>query len=481
MAFTLKIEGNFFVIFNTASPFSEVFRSTRAQTSFVYYQESAVDYFEFKALGANFIKNVVKYDFTDLIDSRTGVAFSSVALLRAFLSLNLGIESQNVYSGLADKFVFISSPNDFPSAVANVRTLEANVTYFITANIDLAGDRLVGSEKTTIIGGSSENCTLTSTGLGVGVALFTSVWTTPIRHISFINVDTGVSIDGTGNNAALDWSGVNFVNIPKSGILKDVDNFIFNKGAFLESGLISYTGTIGTVAFTDCLFRQDTNAKLFDLQAGLTITRRFRVIYSSFIVSGERTALDLNASAIIPDESLILENNNFSGGGVYLTGIDAESNKALFIRNVGIENTSANGQLYMQNNAVATTVAAVDTFYKIAGTTTLSDDNSKFSHTNNRLTCTATISRKYLIQANLTFTAGNNNVCEFGFYDSQIPGIRVPSKTKSTANAGGRAENIPLVCVVRMKDGDFIEVHGANSSLADITVESLNFVITEIN
>lgn len=90
MSWTVKIEGNFFVIFDTASPFSEVFRSTRAQTSFVYYQESAVDYFEFKAQGANFIKNVVKYDFTDLIDSRTGVVFTSVGALSTYLSQNIG-------------------------------------------------------------------------------------------------------------------------------------------------------------------------------------------------------------------------------------------------------------------------------------------------------------------------------------------------------------------------------------------------------
>lgn len=78
------------MIFNTTTPFSEVFRSTRAQTSFVYYQESAVNYFEFKALGANFIKDVTKYNFTDLIDSRTGAAFTSVAALSAYLSQNLG-------------------------------------------------------------------------------------------------------------------------------------------------------------------------------------------------------------------------------------------------------------------------------------------------------------------------------------------------------------------------------------------------------
>lgn len=418
----------------------------------------------------------------DILSTEAGISIEegSMHYYNGAARLHNGTRISTV-GGNPNHIVWVGGLEDLPTPISGVITLADNVTYFLTTDLDLAGNRLVGGSDTTIIGGSSENCTLTSTGLGVGVPLLTIAYTTPIRHISFENVDTAFAVDGTARVVALDWTGVNFVNVPNVGTIDSVDNWIFTKGAFLNSGGLSLTGTIGTVAFNQSLFNSDSGNTLFNLQAGLTITRRFRIIYSSLIVLSGETGISLNASATIPDESLILDTCNFAGGGTYLTGIDAESNKALFIRNVGIENTSANGQLYMQNNAVATTVAVVDTFYKIAGTTTPSDDNSKFSHTNNRLTCTATISRKYLIQANLTFTAGNHNVCEFGLYDSQIPGIRVPSRTKTTANAAGRAENITLFCVTRMKDGDFIEVHGANASLADITVESLNFVITEIN
>jgi hypothetical protein len=135
----------------------------------------------------------------------------------------------------------------------------------------------------------------------------------------------------------------------------------------------------------------------------------------------------------------------------------------------------------MQNNATATTVGASNTFYKVAGTTTASADNSKFSHSNNRLTCDAVISRKYYIQATLSFTSNASNVCEFGFYDSQLAAIRTPSRTLSTANAAGRAENVTFMCVADMSSGDFIEVHCANTTGANnITVESLNFIIIEI-
>jgi hypothetical protein len=177
----------------------------------------------------------------------------------------------------------------------------------------------------------------------------------------------------------------------------------------------------------------------------------------------------------------LLDTVNFSGDGTYLTGLDHTSNDSLFINCKGIINTAVNGQLYMQGNATATVVSATNTFYKVLGTTTASSDNSKFSHSNNRLTCDAIISRKYLIQCFLSFTSGNNNVCEFGFYDSQLAAVRTPSKTKSTANASGRAENIGFACVLTMESGDYLEIHASNTSATtNITVDNMNFVITEI-
>lgn len=89
MAFTLKIEGNFFVIFNTATPFSEVFRAPKLHTSFFYRQENSIDYFTFKASQGVFVSGSTKYVFDDLIDSTTGSVFASVAALQTFLSTNL--------------------------------------------------------------------------------------------------------------------------------------------------------------------------------------------------------------------------------------------------------------------------------------------------------------------------------------------------------------------------------------------------------
>jgi hypothetical protein len=376
---------------------------------------------------------------------------------------------------------FINSIDDFPAAITSVITLESNVTYFICSTIDLVGSRLVGSSNTTIIGGSSENCRLKSTGLSSATALITSEWSLPMRNIT-IEHGTALNLDATANaNQALDWFGVNFTDCAIIGTIKNYTNFILQDSAFLNSGGLTFDGTIGTIGATQCLFDCNASNTAIILPATLTVTRRFRITYSSFIVLSGETAIDVNASATIPTESYILDTVNFSGGGTYLAGLNHTSNDSLFINCTNITNTAVNGQLYMQGNATATVVSATNTFYKVLGTTTASADNSKFSHSNNRLTCDAIISRKYLIQCFLSFSAGNGNVCQFGFYDSQLAAVRTPSKTKSTANASGRAENVGFACVVTMDSGDYLEIHASNTSATtNITVDNMNFVITEI-
>jgi hypothetical protein len=381
-------------------------------------------------------------------------------------------------SGISGGVVFVSSKADLPTPSAGVITLADGVTYFFTTTVDLTGDRLVCGVNTTIIGGSSENCRIKSTGLVS--ALITSVYSLPMRNIT-IEASLALNLDGDATTTAIDWFGVNFTDCAVVGTIKDYTNVIISDSAFLNSGGLTFDGTIGTIGINNTLINCNASNTALILPATLTITRRFRIIYSSFVILSGETGINVNASATIPTESYILDTVNFSGGGTYLTGVNHTSNDALFFNCVGITNTAVNGQLYMQGNATATVVSATNTFYKILGTTTPSVDNSKFTHSNNRLTCDAVISRKYLIQCFLSFSSGNSNICEFGFYDSTLSAIRTPSRTKSTANASGRAENIGFGCVVTMVAGDYIEIHASNtSSVTNITVDNLNFIITEI-
>jgi hypothetical protein len=376
--------------------------------------------------------------------------------------------------------VFIASKSDLPTASGGVITLANNITYFITAIVDLTGDRLVAGQNTVILGASSENCYLKSTGLNSSTALITGNYSLPIRNISFTHGKV-FDLDGDGVTTALDWFGINFVDCQTVGTIKDYSNFVMTDSAFLNASGLTFDGTIGTVAFGNCLFDNYASGTAITIPSTATISRRFRIIYSSFITSSGETSINVSSSASIGNERYILDTVNFSGGGTYISGVDDTSNKSLFINCVGITNTAVNGQLYMQGNATATVVSASNTFYKVLGTTTASSDNAKYTHSNNRLTNDASVSRKYLIQCVLSFTSSANDVCEFGFYDSKLSAVRTPSRTKATANAAGRAENVSFSCVVSHIQNDYLEIHCRNTSGArNITVDQLNFIVTEI-
>lgn len=400
----------------------------------------------------------------------------------------MGIYSDGAYSGVREvpsEFVLVSKKSNLPPAVGGVITLADNATYYFTDVVDLTGDRLLGGQNTTILGSSSENCRLKSTGL-TGTALLTSEWTTPIRHIT-IEADVALSLDATGNaDQALDWYGVNFTDCGTVGTVKNYGNFVINSTAFLNSAGLTFDGTIGTIAISNTLLSGSFGNDLITFASTLTITRRFRQIFSSVIpVGSAAAAYRVAAGATIPDEGFILIECNFvqAAGSTIVDGLGnvSSSNKILAKGCVGIDNTSVNGQLYMDGNTTPTTINTISTFVKVAGTTTASADNAKYTHTDNRLTNDAARARKFLIQATLTYTAGNNNECEFGFYDSLLGGIRPPSRTRSTANSAGRAENISMACVVEHSQGDYIEVWVANNSgTTDVTVEDMNVLITEL-
>jgi hypothetical protein len=379
-----------------------------------------------------------------------------------------------------NQMIFVESLEDLPAVENGVISLEDNVTYFITQVVDLQGNRLVCGENTTIIGGSSENCRLKSTGL-IGTALITSQYSLPIRNIT-IEADVALDLQGDGVTTAIDWFGVNFTDCNVVGTIADYSNFIMTDSALLNSGNMTFTGTMGTIGFSQCLFNNISGSTAIILHENLTVTRRFRIIYSSFITLSGETSISVDPLTTINTESFILDTVNFSGGGAYLDGVNALDNITLFIKCVGITNTSVHGQMYMQNNATATTISNTTNFVKVEGITTAYSDNEKYSHSNNRLTNEAIIEREYLIQCTLSFAAGNNNVCEFGFFSSRDNQVLTRSIIKSTANASGRAENITFMTLAKQKAVDYIEVWVRNTSaVTNVTVSDMNVVITEIS
>ena len=383
-------------------------------------------------------------------------------------------------TGLAgNEFVFVFSKLDLPTPVSGVITLANNYTYFITKTIDLTGDRIVAGVNSVIIGGSSENCILKSTGLSSSTALITSVYSLPMRNIT-ITHGTALNLDGDGTTTALDWFGVNFTDCATVGTIKDYTNFVMSDSAFLNSGNLTFDGTIGTIGMSNCLFDCATTSTALILPSTLTVSRRFRVIYSSFIALSGETAISVDASAAISSERYILDTVNFSGGGTYTSGVSYTDNKALFVNCVGITNTSTKGFMYMLNNTTDTAigVANANVWVKATGTTT-SGTNSKFTHTTNRLTYNGAFTNSFLITLNATVrSAGTSQsisigVAKNGTIITESEGI-VRTATANVEHGGSTQ------AVLEMVANDYVELYVRNTSSTDIRVTDFNFNVVKI-
>lgn len=429
----------------------------------------------------NFVNNQA---FTDTL---TTLASNDTILVRdsSNSKKNTEISYGNFVSAIGggitnDNFIFVNSKSDLPTASSGIITLGDSITYFFTTIVDLLGDRLVCGLNTVILGASSENCYIKSTGLNSSTALITSVYSLPIRNISFTH-GTVFNLDGDGTTTALDWFGINFVNCATVGTIKDYTNFVMGDSAFLNSSGMTFDGSIGTIAFGNCLFDTSTGGTAITLASTLTVSRRFRIIYSSFVTLSGETSLNVSASATISDERYILDTVNFSGGGTYITGVDQTSNKTLFTNCVGIANTTTRGFYYMVNNTTDTPIGVVNVnvWKKALGTTTADSNNSKFSHSSNRLTYTGAFNTSFLVTVNTAVraSASNQNI-SIGIAKNGtiLPNseMTIRTSTSNQEHPGSTQYQIDLIT------NDYVELFVKNSQQTDVRVSDLNFSVVKI-
>lgn len=405
---------------------------------------------------------------------------SELSRLRA----KLGIDALALLPYEGDGIQFVNEKKDFGPSVGGVITLEAGKTYYVIGDIDLQGDRLETGGVVTLLGTSSETASITSTGLADGTPLFTSRYTIPVRFITFKNVHTAIYIDDdSGANAplAVDWLGVNFLNVTVIGEIGTVGNFIYDTGAFLGSQGLTFTGTVGTVGFANSLFQGDGTAdSIIEITSTATFTRRFRIIYSSVVAFSSTVGITVSSSATIPVEGFILDTVNFSGGSTYVSGITSDDNKSRWSECRGIPNSSAISSYYMNGNATATVISAIGTAVKVAGTTTSAAITQKFTNTNNRSTYNGAILRDFKVTAVLSADSGNNN--EVGIYIAKNGTLITESEVYITTNAGGRAEGGVAQTIVALTQDDYIEIFVENSTaIANITVSELSVIVEALN
>ena len=414
-----------------------------------------------------------------------------------------GGETQFKFLDDIRNFIFVGTKNDLPPAVNGVINLKDNYTYFFTTTVDLQGDRLVAGDNTTILGGSSENCRIKSTGIATDVALLSSVYSLPIRNITFEAPYAINLVASIPSVHALDWFGVNFTNCAKVGIISSYNNFILLDGAFLNSQDLTFDGTTGTVGFNQCLFSGNFGLggtkSILNFPSTFICSRRIRTTVCSFVVPSGYTGITVQDGVTFSQpESFIIQTCNFSGPGTKIgvsTHTDINGRDSFFEGNRGIDNTFPSGQFYMKNNSTPTVIGigSTDIWTKIVGiTTTDGSINSKFTATDNRVTYNVATDRKFLSQATVTFTqdvpASGPFIdfdVEVGIYDygssAGIGTILRSSATLVNSTTYGQFYTVHLTDIHDHKQNDYVELHIRNKGTdTGIIVTGMSLLVTSI-
>ena len=391
------------------------------------------------------------------------------------------LQAQIYELGASDFIQVIEVKEDLPDSVNNTITLVDNVTYLFVTDVDLMGDKIECGVNNVILGYSSENCSITSTGLAVGTSMIESSNTTVIRYISFKDVDTCFEFDGGGNVMALDWTGVNTYNIPNIGTFTNFDNIVFKVCAFIDSSNLNVSDSFDSFVMTDTICTGGTGT-LINFLPNTVCNRRIRIQDSPFVTYGTANGINVDPTVSIGNEQYILNSINFSnvGTGSSLTGLDYTSNKSEFSGNSGIINSAKFANYYATNNSNVTTIPSRDTPVVANIVTTFNPVSQKFAFTNNRATYTGGVQGFFKVQATCSITANSNND-QISVYIAKNGVLVNQSVVTTTSDSRNRLQNVTLFTPLELDPNDYVEIWVENNTDAsNITVTSCNTLVESL-
>lgn len=241
---------------------------------------------------------------------------------------------------ISDNFVVVKTLADFPTPVANVISLNALTTYFITDAIDLLGNSLyldIGS----VLKGTSVSVSAIYSSLPITTDLIVSVSTIDFSNIKFLgtNIDSLFNISSDSTNSVI-INKCEFTDFTTSlGTILEYGSVSINGCSFNNCGELNFNGTIDVLKINNCIGIPETASTLFNVLSTCIITYRLSIYDNVFICNGTSTAINVHASATIPTSGYVLIGNTFTGAGTYVTGLASTDPESFFKINVGITNT----------------------------------------------------------------------------------------------------------------------------------------------
>lgn len=376
--------------------------------------------------------------------------------------------------------VYVSALSDLPTPTGNVITLDGTKMYVFSGIIDISpnyinlnGANLRGTDP-------SKDGVMSSVSGGVLRSTNVSVFMENFAVIPASASSKGYDFaDATGTKFCNLFTGCSVIEMGTSTLgVGQISGFLAIttiKNYWNCKDGIKITGNVGKFASAFNFIIGVTDGCGIEFLAGTTIND-IDLSNNYFIYTGQ-TGVKVNVGATVDRGRMTT--NMFRGVGTYISGFNSYAPAWDMRQNTYIPNTRAIGSIYMTDNATATSLPLLSTYYKIAGTT-IAGKQQRFTATTNRLTYNGkdSITSKILVVIGAKAPATNS---DFSIVILKN-GVVITSPNASMAAASNNQSfQLTLSTEIDLGTNDYIEVfiRKNNINTSTITVEELQFRVTD--
>lgn len=387
---------------------------------------------------------------------------------------------EQVFTEPAHNLVHVYSLSDLPSPSGSAITLDASkmyvfhgildiTPYYLNLNganlrgIDPSRDGVMSAVTGAILRSTNVNVYLSDLAV-IPLSGSTKAYDfTDATGTKFCNIFAGCSVVEVGVPSA----GVGQISGFKAATI--VQNY-WNCADGLK-----VTGTMGKLCVAYTFITAISSGAGIEFLSGLNV-EDIDLSNNYFIYTGQ-TGIKLNAGALVDRGRLTT--NMLRGVSTPLNGFDSYSSGWQMQQNAGIPDTRFYGFMYMNNNAVATSVPVPGTYYKVAGTTTLIKAQ-KFTVSNNRFTY---VGKTDITAKVLAIIGGKSPVNNADFSIAVAKNGVVISFPNSSMGSmiNNQGYQIVLETEVDLSTNDYIEIFitSNNGNTNSIVVSDLQFRVIQ--
>lgn len=409
------------------------------------------------------------------------LADGEIGIVRDILKAKIG-NGNNYWDTLPwfvqglENYVVVKSLSDFPTPVSGVITLKGNVSYHINGNVDILNNRIELGVNTLIFGINRTTDILRASTL-TGSMFHAAGKFTFMRDIQ-ISCPNGSLFDLTGGVVQL--LAVSLTTTANFGTMNNMSivslrNIASTQRIFTVGGLV-LSGSCGNFSLVDALLIDNVGTFI---NFGTSTWDSVIIDRNNFTVNAGQTGFSgaTGSANINTGGNGNVGGNNFTGLGIYHSGINHSDILWKFYDNGGMRNTLEHGGYNMVGNATITSIATVSAPVKIAGTTTASSVE-KFTHTDNKLTYNGVDDITLATQFVASFYSDVNATKTWRFFIAKNGSVLSTSTQKISTTSNALLYVVISCEMVDYSTNDYVEAWVQNDTDdTDLTVDTLNFQI----